>query len=322
MPWMVCVVFILAAIPAWGGEFSGYGGMVQNNGMHDTSYAWQLEYLNGVGENFAVSLSYLNEGHVPNHHRDGNAVTLWARTALLERRLTLAAGGGPYLYYDTTAPPAGGQSFVDHGVGGMLSLAVTWYSESRWLLGLRTNWVKSGTSVDTISTLLGIGYQLDSPPSFGVPATAISRPETGMDNEITLFLGESILNRFDSEHSTALSIEYRRDLLRHLEWSAGWLYEGERSLYRRNSLLSQFWLTDSFFADRLVIGFGAGPCVTVDHNEVPPKNGGGNALSAIVTMTGSYRLDPRWNLRASWSRLATGYNQDADVILGGVGYRF
>ncbi|WP_298268960.1 hypothetical protein [Geobacter sp.] len=322
MPWIVCVVLVLAASPALAQEFFGLGGLVQGSSLHDSSYAWQLEYLEEMGEYGAVSLSYLNEGHLPDHHRDGTALTLWGRTTLLEKRLSLAAGGGAYLYYDTTAPPGGGGSYVDHGAGGMLSLAATWHTESRWLFRLRTNWVKTGTSIDTFTTLLGIGYQLDLPSSSGARPPALSRREKQTNNEITLFFGESILNRFDSEHGSALGIEYRRGLWRYLEWSAAWLYEGERSLYRRNSLATQLWGARTFFDDRLDLGFGAGPFVTVDHHRLPPQESDGRPLSAIVTMTGSWRFDPHWCLRASWSRIVTSYNQDADLIFGGVGYRF
>ncbi|WP_298433295.1 hypothetical protein [Geobacter sp.] len=322
MPWFLCVLMlVLAASPARGEEFFGLGGLAQGSSLHDSSYAWQLEYLEKVGEHGAVSLSYLNEGHLPNHHRDGTALTLWVRTTLLEERLSLAAGGGGYLYYDTTAPPGGGGSYVDHGAGGMLSLAATWHTESRWLLRLRANWVKTGASIDTFTTLLGIGYQLDSSPASAALSPAPSR-EKQTDNEITLFLGESILNRFDSEHGSALGIEYRRGILRYLEWSAAWLYEGESSLYRRNSLATQLWGAKTFFDDRLALGFGAGPFVTVDHHRLPPQESDGRPLAAIVTMTGSWRFDPHWGLRASWSRIVTSYNQDADLIIAGVGYRF
>jgi hypothetical protein len=39
-------------------------------------------------------------------------------------------------------------------------------------------------------------------------------------------------------------------------------------------------------------------------------------------MSASYRFDPKWNARISWDRLVTTNNRDADILLGGVGYRF
>jgi hypothetical protein len=83
-------------------EFSLLGGEVKNADSRDSSYSWQLEYREAVGDHFAASFSYLNEGHVPNHHRDGHAIQLWGRTDFFNRSLSLAAGVGPYFYFDTT----------------------------------------------------------------------------------------------------------------------------------------------------------------------------------------------------------------------------
>jgi len=39
-------------------------------------------------------------------------------------------------------------------------------------------------------------------------------------------------------------------------------------------------------------------------------------------MSVAYRFHPRWGTRASWNRIITDYNRDADVWLAGISYRF
>ena len=91
----------------------------------------------------------------------------------------------------------------------MFSMAATWYSESRWLFQLRTNWVTAGPSPDSLSAVAGIGYQLDPPLTPGpLPKEPPLREKT-TDHEITMFLGRTIVNSFSSEHSEAVGIEYR-----------------------------------------------------------------------------------------------------------------
>lgn len=44
--------------------------------------------------------------------------------------------------------------------------------------------------------------------------------------------------------------------------------------------------------------------------------------AGIVSLTASYDFSPRWSARATFDRLLTRHDRDADVILLGAGYRF
>ena len=57
--------------------------------------------------NFAASLSWINEGHLEEHKRDGFAVQGWGRVPLLDNRLSIGIGAGIYQYFDTKLLPAG-----------------------------------------------------------------------------------------------------------------------------------------------------------------------------------------------------------------------
>jgi hypothetical protein len=324
MRWyLLFIIFWLAAVPARAQEFYLLGGEALQLGTDDDTYSWQLEYLEGVGEHLAASLSYLNEGHLPGHHRDGLATQVWLRNNILGRQLSLAAGIGPYYYLDTNGPTASGAFRNEHGWGGMMSLAATWYTDTPLLLQLRTNLVLGAGQVKTLSAVAGIGCQLESPTAPGpLPKTTPQRQKT-TQNEITLFGGRTIVNSFGSEHAVATGVEYRRGVLRYMDVTVGWLYEGDNRLLRRDGLTTQLWAVRVFFNDRLAMGVGGGAYFALDHySDTNFSKGKSRALSAIATFTGSCRLDDRWLLRTSWNRIVTNYDRDTDVILAGIGYRF
>jgi hypothetical protein len=323
---IVALVFLAVtfiSFTAGAQELLVLGGVTKDVATSDRSASWQLEYNEGLREHIAYSISYLNEGHLPAHHRDGHTLQLWTRTTFLDQRLSLAAGAGPFYYFDTVAAKAGASYDNDHGWGANLSLAATWYTADRWLLQFRTNFIETVSGFDTYSALVGIGYQLEAPPAPGPRPFAMPQTEKTTNNELTVYVGRAIVNSFTSEQSVATAIEYRRGILPCVDGSVSWIYEGDKRLTRRNGVSTQLWAVKDFFAEQLAIGIGAGAYFSVDnyhdHDGSQEKN---RAVSGIVTMTASYRFHPHWNLRTSWNRIVTNYNRDTDVILGGIGYRF
>lgn len=124
--------------------------------------------------------------------------------------------------------------------------------------------LKTFGRMETVSALAGIGYQLDKSKQSKSFDVSQENQEDTSDNEITLFVGRTITNSFESERSTALSIEYRRRLLHYLDWTLAWLREGDSRLIRRDGMATQLWLVKDFMADRITLGFGAWAYVAVD----------------------------------------------------------
>jgi hypothetical protein len=325
MRWVaLSILLALETCPARAQEIHGLVGVAQDTATHTGKSSWQIEYREGLGEHFAFGFSTVNEGHFPDHHhRDGHSVQFWSRTSVLDRRLSLDAGIGPYYYYDTVKDPAGNLELNDHGLGYIASLSATWYTESRWLLQLRTNWIGTRDSIDTMSAQLGIGYQLDPPPSPGLlPEPPLRRGKT-TNNEITAFIGETSVHNEGSSHSLATGIEYRRGLWRNVDWTIAWLYEGENGLTRRQGLVTQLWAARAVLGERVSFHVGAGPYFAVDGLRNQQNDRDDNVLvTGVVTISSSYRFHPQWGIRASWNRIVTNYNRDADVYLAGIGYRF
>jgi hypothetical protein len=312
------VMFVLLACPAFAGELSLLGGYGFTDKPLERTYAWQVQYMEGLGDHFAYSLSYLNQGHFSEHHRDGNAANLWVRTNLLDRQLSLGVGVGGVFYYDTTIPANGGPARDYHGWGTMANVAATWYTKSRVFYQLQGYWIRGNNSFDTLTAMAGIGYQLDAPPSKGPDVKGTRLTEKNTDNELTLFGGETVVNIPGDGKSLALALEYRRGLWRYLEWTAGALYEGKSSMIDRYGLTTQLWLAKPFLDDRFSLGIGAGPYFAVDQRLQDRKV----RIPVIFSTTGSIRITDNVLLRATWDRIITTYDRDTDIFLGGIGYRF
>ncbi|MDD2581641.1 MAG: hypothetical protein PHR66_06580 [Desulfuromonadaceae bacterium] len=322
---LLLLLSVVDPAAAIAGELFGLYGVTNKIDSPYHSFAYQVEYREGLGENFAASASYLNEGHLPNHHRDGLApIMLWGRVNVLDRRLSLAVGAGPYLYADTTL--INGVAKDDHDVGGLISASATLYTKSRFLLQGRVNWVATGRSMDTFTALVGLGYQLDPPLSPGPLPTPPRQRERTTDNELSVYVGQTVVNNPGSPKSVATCIEYRRGLLRYLDVSAAWLNEGDNDLIRRNGALAQFWLARAFLDEKLSLGGGFGGYFAIDKRKVTNSDQGGTGFaSGVISVTASVRdfgFNPDLSLRFIMNRIVTNYDKDTDIFLLGLGYRF
>lgn len=297
------------------------GGLISSHEDRETSYTWQISYMEDIGDHFVWSFSWLNEGHMPNHHRDGPTLQLWAKTSILNRRLLLSAGAGPYLAFDTQNEPDGSFKDTRYG-GGVFSLAAIWNSESRWFVEARVNTIWVNENFDTTALLFGVGYRLDPEPSTKTRTHRSTKTWSKTNNEITGFLGDSIVHGPD-ENSFAFGIEYRRSITRHLEWTVGYIDEGDNTYINRKGITAQLWPKQSFFDDHLTLGVGVGVYLAVDNRRNPGADiWDDTILNGLITVTGSYQLCSEYVIRISLSRTITDYDRDTDIIFAGLGYRF
>jgi hypothetical protein len=289
-------------------------GSTKDDETYEKSFFWSIEYMQDLRENCAFGFSWLNEGHLENHnihHRDGQSLQIWAKEDIIDNKFSLLAGIGPYLYSDTTRVIQDRNYQDNHGLGIEYSLAGIWHLKNPWIVKAQGNYIDTFDNFDTISFSLGLGYMFGS-----------SFPEEGntADKEITVFLGQTIVNSFDSEKNMAKSVEYRQGLSRYLDWSVAWIDEGDADLINRRGGATQLWLTRSFFEESLTGGFGGGAYVFEDKEK--DSDGSEIGLVGLVSVSGSYRLSEKWLTRVSWSRVVSDYDRDTDIILFGLGYRF
>jgi hypothetical protein len=313
---MLTIGFIVI-FPVQGQEIFYYRGVSYGTGSGDDSTTWGLTYLEGMGEHAAYSFSYLNEGKIGNHKRDGLGILLWGRQPVWNRRFVLAAGAGPYFYYDTIVHPSGNEYTNKHGAGGMFSIASTLYTEGRFLFQAQADLILTHDDFDSYVFALGAGYQLEKTI---VPYGPLTGPAyhdyrtTG--REVTLSAGITNLTEISDKRGATQYIEFRCGLARHIDWSVGWMYEADP--VSRTGPLTQIWAVQSLFHDRFAIGIGTGPYLGIDRHD----DRSFRKVNLLVSGTLSYRFHPNWAIRLSWNRIATDHHRDTDVVLSGLAYRF
>jgi hypothetical protein len=301
-------------------ELSGMGGLMRPVGEDVQSYAWQFDFRYGLSRHWAWSASWLNEGHVPDHHRDGFVSQLWLRWPFSNDRFELDAGAGFDRYYDTQ-PGENGDSVNVHGFAPIYSLSVTDYTDSPWFVRLTFNRVNPSSDIRIDSVVLGVGYGLEHRVNSGTPAPAEAGRTT--NNEFTVFVGQSVVNTLASENALAYSVEYRHGIGRHLDWTVSWIYEGDPEIVRRQGLGTQVWLVGAYLNDRLALGIGFGVYIYIDKKETEATDQDKNSdVAGLITPTIAYRLSDHWLARFNWDRIVSNYNKDADVFLLGLGYRW
>lgn len=323
--WSFLLAFLLVPGAAQAQELSLLLGKMSVPTAGESSACWQVDFRYNLARYVALSASYLNEGHVKDHKRDGVASQVWGRIPLFARRVSLDLGAGVYYYFDTATRPDG--SFADiHGWSGIYSASATYYTRSPWFARLSVNHIKGSADFDTNTYILGVGYHLWKEDQQAAESPA---PETGAEpsrktgDEVMLFVGRTVVNSLADQKGIASGIEFRKGIVRHLDWTLTWLNEGDPQVLRRNGLGSQLWLVDSYLDDRLVIGAGAGGYLFVDTKRPPrPGKEGTRDLAYLLSITAGYRLADHWFARFNWNRVLVDYNTDTDVFVLGAGFRW
>ncbi|MEX3940619.1 hypothetical protein AB4Y44_13915 [Paraburkholderia sp. BR10937] len=170
------------SMPAHAQEFSLLGGGSRASSIN--TYTWAFSYQEGLGKHFATSSTWLNEGHIPNHHRDGQIIQLWARVPVGSPQFVLQAGLGPYRYFDTTTAEQGGSYSDVHGWGVVYGVRASWYASNRWVTQLQVNRVHVPRGPDSAGVMLGVGYQLDAPNTPGPRDRAARSPTKPTNNQV------------------------------------------------------------------------------------------------------------------------------------------
>jgi hypothetical protein len=291
------------------------GGATRSGEPHETTYGWILAYSHDLTPVLAASVSALNEGHVTGHHRDGHTMQLWARTRAGEC-MTLAAGIGPYRYFDTAIAENRERFANAHGWGGVASLAATLREPgSRWLYQVRVDRIIAHAAADTTQVLAAVGYRFDQDGSF--TANEIARDIPRRHHEVGFLSGRTIINSFDSQTARATSVEYRYTSGPVVRYSLAWLKEGDVRLARRDGIVAQAWLEPSFYRERFTLGVGAGGYIAVDSDHAQ-----GRSALVMLSTTFSYHFAHGWVGRLTWHRVSSNYDRDSDILLAGLGFRF
>jgi hypothetical protein len=160
----------------------------------------------------------------------------------------------------------------------------------------------------------GFGYRPEQDQSFR--GKEPPRLKGGRD-EVVGYLGQTVVNSFESQQSTARSIEWRHSFTPVVRGSLSWLNEGDARLIRRNGIVAQAWLEPTFYHGLFSVGVGYGAYLAVDAYQPGQRHSMG-----LLSMTASHRLARGWDARLTWHRSVSNYDRDSDVFLLGVGFQF
>jgi len=322
---------ICAGLSLHAQELSLLGGTTTEAGIKNSSYTWQIDYRQDFYEYFASSISYINEGHVPNHHRDGTAWEAWGNLPFLNDRIAISLGAGAYYFYDTEAM-AGNSSMNVHGTAPIFSLALTGYLSDRWFYRATINRISPSTDIQTTTAAVGVGYWfgLNRRPLGQQPGRdGATDGEYVTEPQFAVFGGQSVVNTFLSQKALAGAVEYRQGILPHLDGTASFIYEGDPKITRRSGVAFQLWPVNTFLDKNTSVGIGVGPYIFIDRNhpvssgrtvDVGLKNPA--AVAPLVSLTIARQLSDHWIARVIWDRVTSNYNRDSDIFLVGFGYRW
>ncbi len=318
------IVVFLAPRSAAAEEISLLYGRMSTVDTSESTYSWQVDFRYNPARYLIWSASYLNEGHVTGHKRDGVATQLWGRIPLYKGRVFLSLGGGPYRYFDTAFRPDG--TFEDvHGWAGLYSASAAYYhAKSPLVLRLTVNHIRGSADLDTSTYVFGVGYALwkekESEPGEQSEDTEGEIPlKTG--DEVMLFAGQTVVNSPQDQKGVASGIEFRKGIVNHIDWTLTWLNEGNPDVLRRDGLGSQLWLVDAYLGNRFTVGAGIGGYYFVDKKR-PPQAGkeGTRDFAYLFSLAAGYRFTDHWFTRFIWNRVLVDYNRDTDVFVAGLGY--
>ena len=303
-------------------ELTLLGGTMKAINLGESSYTWQIDYCQDFYRNLAASLTYINEGHVLGHHRDGYAVEVWGRLPTPHNRFSVSLGLGAYSFYDTQASPAGGTENI-HGTAPIISFSGTGYLSNRTFYRLTLNQILPAHEMKSSTAALGIGYWFgrEDKPTPGEFGHGPDEKAAVTGNELTVFGGESVVNTFFSQSARAYAVEFRRGFVRHVDWTTTFIYEGNPIIVRRSGFATQAWAVNNFFNDHVTVGIGLGPYFYIDRkhpadaSRINPA-----AIAPLASLTISDRLSEHWNLRLIVDRVTSSYDRDADIFLLGLGH--
>ncbi len=323
--WTLTAFAVLCAglnLPAQ--ELTFLGGYLPETKNERSSYTWQLDYRQDLHRYFATSISYINEGHLRDHHRDGTAWQVWGRLPFAEDKFSVSLGVGAYYFYDTQPLPGGDTANI-HGTAPIYSLTATGYLSNRWFYRFQFNRIDPADQIKVNTVMIGAGFWFgrDKKPTPGKLGDAPAEEGYVTENELTLFVGQSVINTFGNPKSVAYAGEYRRGIFSHVDWTASAIYEGDPEIVRRSGAATQVWAVNSFFDHRITVGAGIGPYVFLDKKHpADPEKKNPASLAPLVSLTCSLRLSESCTMRMVFNRVTTSYNRDADVFLLGLGYRW
>jgi hypothetical protein len=314
-------LFLLGVSRVSAGELDGFDGRLRSTSSDSMTYTWGLEYREPLTENFSAGFTWLNEGHLPSTHRDGQALQLLWHSRSDAEGLVFEGGIGPYRYYDTHSLSAGSDFEDKHGWGVLASGSVDWYFKNQWFTFVRLNETLVTGKYGTTGLAAGVGYKFPAKfdllpdPGGSIHSEVAARPRWEIDG----LFGERIGNTEHSETGGSEALGARFHLSDHFTASFTNIGGQGTLLGWRDGFAFQLWLEEQL-TRRFEVGVGAGGFLVSSDDNVSDASSP-SSLAIMVSVSMAYSLSSRWIARVIWDRIGTGDDHDADIVQMGVGYK-
>lgn len=330
--WLILVTG--AVCPMGAQEVAAAVGRLHSVDQGSITYSWQAQYIQHFTPEWGGSFTWLNEGHLLDHHRDGAVIQAWRFHRMENNDLRLGLGYGPYRYFDTTTVPSNVSGQLPgyrnrHGIKSLLSLRAQYpIGSGAWDTFVQLN--RTLGPDQTQAFMVGFSTR------FGTGATRSDRsssawgregePITETNNELSLLFGSTILNSFESEQSglfDAFALQYRRRLTRNLDASIEYSDEGSIDHAKRDGAAIQAWISARSPEHGWLLSFGAGPYfnrVFPDQDSLASSSTVNIRTSLRYSMVVGRHLWGHWSGRLQWNRTLTRYDRDTDMLLAGLAY--
>ena len=275
------------------------------HGRDSETWTYEAGFISKRSEHFGIGFAYLNEGHLPDNHRDGLAAQVWFIQPLGER-FELQLGTGPYANMNNTT--VNGERENRFRVGLLTSAALKWHpTGSPWYLRAQYSnaWVPGSFHSDAV--LFGVGRD------FANQEDANDKGKLGAD--FSFWGGSSRTTQIGTQNT---AIAYQVEAKFHPKWSEHFAYsvsalsEGDTNLANRRGIPVQLWY-DQPATDRLTFSVGIGPYLAYDGIDDRRWE-----VVGIGSLRVTFRLFSRYEAGVMYTRVASFYNRDQDIVMIGL----
>jgi hypothetical protein len=314
---------VLCACPVLHAEtLSVLGGLSESDDYSASTYAWALDFRTALGERYAASLEWLNEGHTQANRRDGGVAQFWLNAPRWLNRISFSAGIGPYIYCDTETTVTARGYADDHGIGALISGAMLLDLGHHWIVSVKASDVYTPGDVGNYQVLLGAGYDFTDVDHLLTEVSA-KAGDTDPDGrqQLQVFGGRTIFNDRDASQAYTFGADYRFELNHWSAWSAAWFDDPGSPEGLNNRLASQLWLVDRIKRAHLALSVGLGGYLELGPKPLPSAVPF-ERLSGLSGIRGDWQWGERTSVILTWYRKFTEDDADRDILSLGLGWRF
>ncbi len=294
-------------------DFHIMGGVLRGRDDYTWTAATGFVYR-PADSRWGLGFAYVNDGHLPNNHRDGFAAQGWYVQSLGDG-LELQLGAGPYASMNNTE--VNGERLNQFRMGILGSAALKWHVLGNgWYLRSQVNAAVMARSFSSAALMLGVGYD------FQPGGAQVSNDAARLRSDISVWGGISRTTTVGTQRNAgAFRIETQYLPQDGGPWwepsaySIGFLSEGDTFITDRMGIPVQAWWRTP--PERFVFSFGLGPYLAYDKRR-DQSLGLLGILSLRAAMEVYESANVRFEVGVMYSRVASFYNKDQDIYLAGI----